>query len=256
MSPTLTPKTTPYYGGGQVVNPANVLQHVGVPSTAAISNNLGTISVDNTNATAYMLVSLSGGTATWIDLGGGAGVFTTLNVSGLSTLAALTQVGTASINASGAAVTTIGTGGTGAVNIGNATGNTAVTGTLTTSAGITATTGNLTLSGVGSGFVTTPTVVAAGASPQTVNGRIGQVTFSSVSIASGASQTFVISNSAVTGSGTVVDVSWYGATAGSGLSIASITNSASQISIVMTNSTSATNVTSTANITFVFEVLN
>lgn len=64
--------------------------------------------------------------------------------AGTSTLAALTQVGTASINASGAGVTTIGTGGTGATNIGNATGNTAVTGSLTASTSLTATAGDIT----------------------------------------------------------------------------------------------------------------
>lgn len=58
---------------------------------------------------------------------------TTLGVTGLSTLAALTQVGTANINASGAAATNIATGGTGVLNIGNATGNTALTGALTIS---------------------------------------------------------------------------------------------------------------------------
>ena len=57
--------------------------------------------------------------------------------------------GTTGINVSGAAVTTIGTGGTGPVAIGNATGNTAVTGslgtttTLTAGTGITSTTGNI-----------------------------------------------------------------------------------------------------------------
>lgn len=76
--------------------------------------------------------------------------FTTLTVTGQSTLGATTIVGTTLINASGAAATTIGTGGTGAVNIGNATGNTAVTGALSTTTiltagtGITATTGNIT----------------------------------------------------------------------------------------------------------------
>lgn len=75
---------------------------------------------------------------------GSLAVTTTLNVTGLSTLAAMTQVGTASINASGAGVTTIGTGGTGATNIGNATGNTAVTGSLTASTSLTATAGNIT----------------------------------------------------------------------------------------------------------------
>ena len=70
--------------------------------------------------------------------------FTTLTVTGLSTLGALTQVGTTNINASGSAVTTIGTGGTGAVNIGNATGNTVVTGSLRTTTTLTATLGNIT----------------------------------------------------------------------------------------------------------------
>jgi hypothetical protein len=60
-------------------------------------------------------------------------ISTTLGVTGLTTLAALTQVGTTLINASGAATTSIATGGTGALNLGNATGNTALTGALTIS---------------------------------------------------------------------------------------------------------------------------
>jgi hypothetical protein len=47
-----------------------------------------------------------------------------------------------------------------------------------------------------------------------------------------------------------------GVTAGSALSIVSITNSASQSSIVVTNGTSATMVTSIANLTFTFIVLD
>ena len=135
-------------------------------------------------------------------------------------------------------------------------GSIASTTTLTGGTGVTATTGNITASAVGSGLVLTPTVVAAGASPQTANGRVFSVTFSGVSIASGAAQTFVISNTAITGSGTVTSLTWSGATQGSGLSIESVTPSASQLSIVMTNATSATMVTSTANITFTGIVLN
>lgn len=71
-----------------------------------------------------------------------AGTFTNLTVTGQTTLAATDIVGTTNINASGAAVTTIGTGGTGAVAIGNSTGNTSVTGSLTTS-------GNIILNGSG-----------------------------------------------------------------------------------------------------------
>ena len=102
----------------------------------------------------------------------------------------------------------------------------------------------------GGGIKLAPVIVAAGASPLTANGRFSQVTFSGVSIASGATQTFVINNSVVTGAATVIDLKWFGATAGSGLSIVSITPSAGSISIVMTNATSATMVTSAANITF------
>jgi|GEM_PF-1970485 hypothetical protein len=135
-------------------------------------------------------------------------------------------------------------------------GSIASTTTNTAGTGFIATTGNLTLSGVGSGFVTTPTVVTAAASPQTANGRVFSVAFSSVSIASGATQTFTITNSSITGSSTVVDLKWFGSTAGSALSIESITPSAGSLAIVMTNGTSATMVTSTANITFVGIVLN
>jgi fibronectin-binding autotransporter adhesin len=132
---------------------------------------------------------------------------------------------------------------------------TAGTGLTVTSGGETITAGNLTLSGTGSGFVLTPTVVAAGASPQTANGRVVQVTFSGVSIAAGSTQSFVINNTSVSAIGTVVDVSWFGATNGSALSIASIVNVAgTSTTITMTNGTGAT--TSVANITFVVEVLN
>lgn len=73
-----------------------------------------------------------------------ATIGTTLGVTGTTTLAALNQVGITHINISGGALTTIGTGGTGAVQIGNATGNTAVTGSLTASTTLTATLGNIT----------------------------------------------------------------------------------------------------------------
>ena len=52
--------------------------------------------------------------------------------------------GNSTINSSGAGTTIIGTGGTGYVHIGNATGNTAVTGSLTASTGLVATTGGVT----------------------------------------------------------------------------------------------------------------
>lgn len=176
----------------------------------------------------------------------------------------LSAVGTTGINTSGSAVTTIGTGGTGATNIGNATGNTAVTGSLTastglvaTTGGVTATAGNLVTSAAAAGLLVVPTVVSGAASGTVAgNGRVVSITFTGVSIASGATQAFTTSNTSITGSGTVLALSWSGATAGSGLSVVSIANTASQSVITMTNATSATMVTSTANITFTYFVLN
>lgn len=116
------------------------------PSTNDIYNP-GTQWMDGSVSPKVIYQTVGGGV--WPAIGG-AGTFTTLAVTGLSTLGALTQAGTASLNATGAAVTTIGTGGTGAVNIGNATGNTAITGdlvvteTITSGTGITSTTGDIT----------------------------------------------------------------------------------------------------------------
>lgn len=113
-------------------------------------------------------------------------------------------------------------------------------------------TGLSTLSG---GINTAPVVVAAAASPLTANSRSGQVTFSGVSIAAGATQSFVINNTSIATVGTVILYSMVGATTGAALNIQSVTNVAGTSStIVVENGTGAT--TSTANITFTFLVLN
>lgn len=101
--------------------------------------------------------------------------------------------GTTTINNSGTAVTTIGTGGLGAVNIGNTMGNTAVTGslaataTLTAGTGITATNGNFVF-GTAGNKVTRPaaTTTTAGAN-----------SFGSVTLVGG---TATVSTTAVTAS--------------------------------------------------------
>jgi hypothetical protein len=179
-------------------------------------------------------------TANWVQLASSSGDI--LAVTGTSPISVTTTAGTAAVSI----VSSPSFGGN----------TTSATGFTATSGNFTATTGNLVLNGVASGIVTTPTVVAAGASPQVANGRVFVVTFSGVSIASGASQTLVITNSSITGSTTDISLTWSGATAGSALSIASVTPSAGSLSIVMTNGTSATMVTSVANITFTGIVLN
>jgi len=105
------------------------------------------------------------------------------------------------------------------------------------------------------GINTNPTIVAAGASPRTANSRSGQVTFSGVSIAAGATQSFVINNTAIPAVGSVILYTLVGATSGAALTIQSVTNVAGVSStIVVQNGTGAT--TTIANITFTFLILN
>jgi len=72
--PTLPTPVTPYYGGGQVQNPANVIPTSGAPSNKFTEDRLGTLAVDNANSKAYILASKSGGVDTWQQISGsGAG---------------------------------------------------------------------------------------------------------------------------------------------------------------------------------------
>jgi len=129
------------------------------------------------------------------------------------------------------------------------TSGTTITATL---GNITATNGNFVSSTSGKGIVLNPVVVTAAASPQTANGRSFSVTFSGVSIAAGATQSFIINNTSVN---TLALISMVGATAGSALTVESITYvSGTSITIVVTNGAGAT--TSTANITFTGLCLN
>lgn len=112
--PTLSPQTTPYYGGGQVVNPADVIQVTGTPSSADIHHNLGTIAVQNSNGHAWVLSSKSGGTAGWEPIGGGALSIATL--TGDSGGAISPVAGNITI-AGGTNLTTAGTAGTITVNL-------------------------------------------------------------------------------------------------------------------------------------------
>lgn len=255
--PTLSPQTTPYYGGGQVLNPANVKKTVGAPPTTKTEDHLGTLAIDNAAAVGYLLVSKSGGIDTWAQLeaSGGGGTFTALTVTGASTL-----TGTTHVNITGSAVTTIGTGGTGAVNIGNATGNTAVTGSLTASTSLTATLGNITAtngsfvaSTAGTGIVFTPGT-ASGTTTATLNARVGQITITTPSIAGGATATMTITNSAITGSTTQVGYWLTGGTTGAALTIQSYANTAGQSVVTIQNGTGAT--TNTATLILNFMVLN
>jgi len=107
----------------------------------------------------------------------------------------------------------------------------------------------------GAGFLLNPaTATGAANTTVTVNGRVFLVTFTSVSIAAGATLSLSIDNNTITGSSTIIDYSWFGATTGSALSRQSVTNGAGTSTVVFTNGTGAT--TSTENITLIGLVLN
>lgn len=71
LNNTSTKQGFPYYGGGQVPNPANVITATIAPSTAATANAVGTIWVNTSAGTAYLAVKNTGinGTVTWDQLG-------------------------------------------------------------------------------------------------------------------------------------------------------------------------------------------
>jgi hypothetical protein len=143
------------------------------PTTNDINYALGTLWIEPKNTSsvavngAWVLTSVISNSATWESITGGSGSFTSLVV----TPGPISLTGTTGINTSGAAVTTINTGGTGALNLGNATGNTAVTGSLSTTTslsatttvtggtGVTATTGNIVAT---AGAVNAGTTMTAG----------------------------------------------------------------------------------------------
>jgi hypothetical protein len=177
------------------------LTQVGAASINASGSGVTIIGTGGTGA--VEIGNATGNTA----VTGGMSIGTTLGVTGLTTLAALTQVGTSHINITGSGVTVIGTGGTGAVQIGNATGNTAVTGSLTasttltaTAGAITATNGNLVLGTTGNKLVIHASTAASDSIGTSVAMTAGSVT---------------VSTSAVTASSIIfVSINTIGGTAG------------------------------------------
>lgn len=171
--PTLSPQVTPYYGGGQVANPANVKSTSGAPSSTLTQDGLGTLAVDNSAGNIYGLASKSGGVDTWVLLGGSSGAISAINgtanqitantvgnVTTLSLPAAITAPGSLTTTTSLSATTTITSG----------TGITATTGGVTASAGnIVATLGNITAT---AGSVSAGTTITAGTSMTATLGAI------------------------------------------------------------------------------------
>lgn len=248
--------------GGWVTNPANVKILSSVPpSTAAVENRVGTIGVYPTDGSVYMVSKNTGlnGTVTWTALGGGSTAIATL--TGDSGGAITPSAGDISLLGTANEITTTGTANTITWSLPaaiTAPGSLTTTTTLTATLGdITATAGNFVCSAAGDALSLNITP-ASGATPQTQNGRAGQVTFTGVSIATNADSAFVIANTSITSASQVVLIGWSGATTGSALSIKSVVldGTGHTITITMTNGDGAAIVTSVADITFTFLVLN
>jgi hypothetical protein len=219
------------YGIGQALIPV-------LPPPLAFEN---APTSNQTNYEVGQIVFTPGPTASAFYIYSGAGVWSQFATSGGDIIA---------VNGTTSQITAVTSAGTVTLSIPS---SFIAPGSITaTSGNITASAGNLVAQGTGNGIVVPPVVVAAAASPQTANGRAFAVTFSGVSIAAGATQSFVINNTAVN---TQALISFAGATTGAALTMQSITySSGTSITIVMQNGTGAT--TTTANITFTGLCLN
>jgi len=259
---TLPTPITPYYGGGQVANPANVIATSGAPSNKFTEDRVGTMAVDNAAGNIYGLASKSGGVDTWVLLGGASGaissvlgtanqvtVNTAANVATVSLPNAITTPGSLATTSTLASGTTL-TAGTSLSVTTSATVGTTITATL---GNITATNGSFVASTAGTGLIFNPGTVS-GTTTGTLNARVGQITITTPSIAAGATFAFTLTNSAITGSGTQVMYAMTGGTTGAALTIQSYANTASQSVITIQNGTGAT--TNTASLILNFIVLN
>lgn len=221
--PNPVPNPTAYLGV-RATNPPNLIQTTSNPGAANRKYPIGTLWVNTSLNTVWMLSGFSSGVPTWTELdnSGGTGAFT--SVTATTTIAAGTTI-------------------------------TAGTGITATTGNITATNGNFVATAVGTGLVLNSAQASGvAASPVVVNGRSGRATFTTVSIAAAADLTLTLTNSSITASTTEVMLSMSGATTGSALSIKSKTASAGSLAIVITNGTGAT--TTTADIQIDFLVLN
>lgn len=222
------------------------------PSTTSVRGPYGNFVigqewVDTSTNVSYILTSIapSNGilSAVWTSAAGG-GVTSILGTANEITASSATGAVTLSVPSAfiapgSIASTTTLTGGTG----------------ITATAGnITATAGNLVVTAAADGLVFTNAASTSGTTTATLNGRVGQVTITTPTIAAGATAVMTITNSAITGSGTLVGYWLTGGTTGAALTIQSYVNTAGQSVVTIQNGTGAT--TNTASLILDFIVLN
>jgi len=248
--PVLPTPITPYYGGGQVANPANVIATVGAPTTKLTEDRVGTMAVDNAAANIYGLASKAGGVDTWVLLGGSSGAIT--SVTGTAAQITAVTTGDSVVLSLPAAITAPGSLTTN-TTLASGTTLTAGTGLTVTSGSATISSGNVVFSTIATGVVFNPGTIS-GTTSATLTARAGQITITTPSIAAGATFVFTLSNATITGSSTQILYCLTGGTTGAALTIQSYVNTASQSVITIQNGTGAT--TNTASLTLNFLVIN
>lgn len=159
--PSISPQVTPYYGGGQVVAPVDSFTTSGAPSSANINHALGTLAIDNAAGNIYGLASKSGGTASWVLLGGSSGAISAVNGT-TNQITANTAGNTVTLSLPSAIT---------------APGSLTATTTLTATLGnITATNGNLSLATAGNKIVIATGSNASVGTSSAMSGTPGVVT--------------------------------------------------------------------------------
>jgi hypothetical protein len=168
MSISVSPFNPVQQAGCRAKNPPDLVIASRAPTTLDYGYFLGTFWLfvaTGLYVLASRTITPTLSSATWLALeSSGSGVFTSLTVTG-----------PVALNDTGAATTNIGTGGTGAVAIGNTTGNTVVTGNETI-------TGNLSLTGVGSKISINASAPATASVGTTVAMTAGAVTTASTAV--------------------------------------------------------------------------
>lgn len=180
-------KVVPFYGGGQVPNPANVIVLTAAPSSAATGVAVGTIAVNTTASSAYMAVKNTGinGTVTWAAIGGATTDVNTLTPDSGTTPVVPTG-GTISLKGTSNQITSV--GGTNQITFAlasalTAPGSVTATTTLTATLGaITATNGNLVLGTAGNKLSIATGANASCGTSAALSGTPGTITISTTAV--------------------------------------------------------------------------
>jgi len=112
---TFLGNTSPYYGGGQVAHPPNVLTNIAGKPPTTFKAPIGTISIDHNLKEAWMLVADAAGVGYWASITGGAGGNVD-TLTGNTGGAIAPQAGNINVVGSGS-ISVVGDNGTGTLTI-------------------------------------------------------------------------------------------------------------------------------------------